>query len=433
MNNQFSLMKDRRFLPLFVAQFTGAFNDNLFKTTLSVLAAYGIWDIGGWKPEIVASLAAALFILPFILFAPLAGEIADKYEKTKVVRIIKIAEMAIVGMAILGLALHSIPLLLLVLFLFGVQSAFFNPCKFSILPQHLRADELIAANALLNTGTYIAILSGTIVGGLLAFSGIGLVFTSLLLVVCAIGGYASSRYILHAVAPSPSLELHYNFFRDVVRSIGFARQQPQDLFCAMLGSSWFFFTGAMILSQLPNYTKQTLGVDNIVLTFFMTVFSIGIALGGLLNNKLLHSKVEATFVPAAAFFMAAFSADLYLSSAVYRSGSQILGEFLMTLPAFLSNPAGWHIVFDLLGISIAGGVYIVPLKAIIQHRSSESHKARVIAAGTLLDASFIFTSSLVAIAFLSAGFFVEHLFLLLAFGSVFMAFYIRSNVQGKKN
>ncbi len=424
MDNQFLLLKDHRFAPLFITQFLGAFNDNLYKTAISVLVAYGLWDIGAWRPEIVVSLAAALFILPFILFAPLAGQLADKFAKDKIMRIIKIAEIGIVLTALAGLILHSVPILLAVLFAFGMHSAFFSPCKFSILPQHLEKDELIGGNALVNTGTYLAILLGNIMGGLLAVSEAGLIAVYVLLMICAVAGYVASRRIPLAPPPAPELKLNFHTPREAKQILTFAWKQPHGVFTAMIGCAWFFFVGAMILSQLPNYTKQVLGVDTIVLIFFMTVFSVGIGLGGLINNRLLASKVDASFVPFAAGVIAFFSCDLYFASGIYHSVRPLLGDYLVTLPAFLSYTAAWRIVIDLLMISMAAGLYVVPLKAVIQHHTPPETRARVIAAGSLLDATFILVSSFVAIFMLSLGFAIEHLFLLLAAGNAGMAVYL---------
>lgn len=424
MDNQFILLRDRRFLPFFVTQFMGAFNDNLYKTAISVLVAYGLWDIGEWRPEIVVSLAAALFIIPFILFAPIAGQVADKFDKTSVMKIIKGVELFIVTGAVSGIAFHSIVILLVVLFAFGMHSAFFSPCKFAILPQHLRSDELIGGNALVNTGTYLAILLGNIFGSLLALSDTGIIAVCCILFICAGIGFGAVFRIPQAPPPAPHLRINYNVVGEAASILRFARKQPLGVYPAMIGCSWFFFVGAMVLSQLPNFTKQTLGVDNIVLTFFMIVFSLGIGAGGLINNGLLGSRVEATFVPFAAFVLAFFATDLYFASAIYHGATFILGDYLITLPAFLSATTGWRIVIDLLMISLAGGLYVVPLKAIIQHRVQPDMRARVIAAGSLLDASFILASSVVAIFMLGAGFDIEHLFLLLAAGSVAMGIYL---------
>ncbi|MGB4058216.1 MAG: MFS transporter [Alphaproteobacteria bacterium] len=417
-----------------MTQFLGAFNDNLYKTSVSVLVAYGLWDVGAWKPEILVSLAAGLFILPFILFAPLAGQLADKYAKDRLIRIIKMFEIGIVLGAALGLWLHSVPVLLVVLFAFGTHSAFFSPCKFSLLPQHLEGHELIAGNGLVNTGTYLAILLGNIVGGLLAVSGVGLAVVYAVLLVCAVAGLAASFFIPLAPAPAPGLLLNFNVAGEAFQSIGFARGQGKGIFTAMLGSAWFFFVGAMVISQLPNYTKQVLGADTVVLTFFMTVFSVGISLGGLVNHRILGGRPEARFVPWAALAMAVFSFDLVFASRIYHEMNFILGEYLIALPDFLSAGSGWRIVFDLFMMSVAAGLYIVPLKAIVQHRAPFDSLARIVAAGALLDSLFILASSVFAIFMLSSGFAIEHLFGALAVGSLGAAFYLpRLNALGVFN
>jgi len=425
MDNQFVLMKDRRFLPLFVTQFFGAFNDNLFKTTVSVLIAYGLWDVGGMDPAVVVSLAAGLFILPFVLFSPLAGDLADKFDKARIIRIVKIAEIGIAACAIAGLLFHSSWLLLLALFALGAQSAFFSPSKFSILPQHLEGHELIGGNALINTGAYLAILLGTILGGVFAFSQIGLYAMMGILMFCAVLGYISSRLIPDAPPPAPNLKLNYNTIAEAFKTLKYAYHRPHGIFITILGISWFYFVGGTMLSQFPNFTKQTLGADNIVLTFFMTVFSVGIALGGLLNNRLLRSRVEATFVPLAALAITLFSLDLYFASGAFHGPVTFLGETAYVgLSEFLSHFSGWRIVIDLLGLSIAGGIYVVPLKSIVQYRTPEDHRARVLAASVLSDSLFILASSVVSAALLSIGFEVKHLFFLLALASAGVAVFI---------
>lgn len=424
MHNQFVLMKDRRFWPLFVTLFLGAFNDNLFKQTLSVMVAYGMISTGSQSPQVLVSLAAALFIIPFILFTPIAGSMADKFAKDKIIRVIKLAEICIVGMAFAGLYFQSVALLMLVLFSFGTHSAFMSPSKFSILPQHLRRDELIGGNALVNTGTYLAILGGTILGGLLALNPAGIAMAAGLLLVCALSGYLVSRQIPPAPPRAPELKLNFNPVQEAARVIGYARAQPPELFTAMLGSAWFFFTGAMLLAQFPNFAKQTLGVDNVVLTLFMVTFSLGVGLGGLLNNSLLRSRVEPIFVPAAALAIAVFALDLHFASAVYNGLPQINGPMLLGAGEFLSYWSGWRIVLDLLFISLAGGIYVVPLKSIIQDRAPLEHNARILAASSLLDALFVLSSAILAIIVFALGFRVIDLFILISIGSAAVAIYM---------
>ena len=424
MNNQFTLMRERRFWPLFVTQFLGALNNNLFKQTLSVMVAYEIMDIGAANPKILVSLAAGLFVLPFILFAPLAGGLADKYDKDKIMRVLKLVELVIVLGAIAGLFLQSVEFLLFILFVLGIQAAFFSPSKFSILPQHLHRDELIGGNALVNTGTYLAVLLGTIMGSLLALNTLGHVVVATLMLLSAVGGYVASRFIPRAHAPVPDLKLNFNVFKEAVDIIIYARRQPNGVFTAVVGCSWFFFTGATLLAQFPNYARHTLGVDNFVMTFFMVIFSLGVGLGGLLNNRLLRSRIEATFVPAAALALSIFSLDLYFASNIYDLPFILNGHDMMGIGAFLSYGSGWRIVMDLFMISLAGGLYVVPLKSIIQDRTPADHSARVLAGSALMDASLVLLSAITAMAFFALGAKVQHLFILISIGSAAASLYM---------
>ncbi len=429
--NQFDLLSDRRFLPLFITQFLGAFNDNIFKMSLSTLVAYEIWTVGSIDPKVLVSLAAGLFIFPFIVCAPLAGELADKYNKDAVIRWTKVAEIfiAILGATCLLMGDITGPpifLALFVLFALGVQSAFFSPSKYSILPQHLREDELIGGNALINTGTFLAILTGTIFGGVLAVVPMGLIIVSVIMVSCAVAGYIASRYIPIAPAPAPDLKLNFNAPVEAYRIMKYASRQPKGVFLAILGASWFYFVGGTFLAQFPNFAKTTLGVDQGVLVFLMTVFSVGIALGGLVNNRLLRSRIEATYVPLAALGIALFSLDLYFASLAYSGpttgpdGQPVYAHLLSFLPSF----SGLRVTFDVFMVSVMGGLYVIPLLSIIQHFTPEDHKARVLAGSGLIDSLFILMSSLVAVTVLGMGFQVEHLFLLISLAGLGVAVYV---------
>lgn len=425
MKNQFVLLKQRRFLPFFVTQFLGAFNDNLYKTLVSVLIAYGLWDIGGHEPGMLVALAAGLFVIPFVLFMPLAGDITDKFDKSRIMRFLKITEILIVLAGLAALYFRSIPGLMAMVFALGAQSAFFSPGKFSIMPQHLPRDELIAGNALVNTGTYLAILFGTILGSLLAVSHVGLVIGGLVLLLCAAAGYMASRFIPPAPANAPDLRLNFNVVFEAVRIIQYAYKQPNGVFSALISASWFFFVGGLYLSQFPNFANQTLGVDHIVLTGFMSVFSVGIAVGGLLNNRLLKSQVSAAFVPLAALMIALFSLDLYFASQPYLGVPDASKQgHLIGLTAFLSHLSGWRIMLDLFLVALAGGLYAVPLKTIIQDRTSPDHCARVMAGSALMDALFVMVSAVVAIGVYALGYAPHHLFLIVAALSLPVGVYV---------
>lgn len=423
-------MKTRRFYPLFITQFLGAFNDNFFKTALVVLIAYGLVDTGNMPPEMLVTIAAGVFIFPFILLSPLGGNIADKYDKSDVIRGVKLAEIIIVIAAIAGFAAGSVWFLMGVLFLFGAQSALFSPSKFAILPTHLSQEELIGGNALVNTGTYLAILTGNILGTILIVTALGQMITMGLLLVCAIIGYISARFIPAAKPSDPDLKINWNTPLEAVRILKYCYHRPHGVFTALISSAWFFFVGGLYLSQLPNYTSQILRVDNFVLTFFLAVFSLGIAFGGLMNNTLLKSKVEATFVPAAALGISFFSLDLFLASRGFGAGVILSENLLMPLSEFMSNVSGWRITFDLLGVSVCGGLYAVPLKSIMQDRTPDAHVARTLAGSSMLDSLFVLISALAAMALFAAGYQIYHLFLMVGVLGIPAALYTTKLVPG---
>lgn len=414
MKNQFLLLKDIRFMPLFVSQFTGAFNDNLYKALLSALVAYGILNTGPLQPEVVVSMAMGLLILPFIILAPLGGDLADKFDKAIILQRIKLAELVVILLACAALLTHSIWFSMLALFALGCQAALFSPGKFSILPQHLEGHELIGANALLNTGTYLAILSGGITGSLLAFSHI--TWAAGILFSFAVLGYLTARLIPPAPAKPIDLTIHFRPLRELVGILKFTIDQPRRILLGMIGCSWFYFVGAMLIAQLPIYTHQVVQADTGVLAFFMVVFSLGISLGGLLNDWLLRSKIAATYVPWAAITMALFMVDLYFAG---RHFTPIATEDnLRTLKGLFAETSGWRVTIDLLMVAIAGGIYVVPLKSIVQKEAPDERRARIMAASVMLDSIFILLSSVIASALLLWGFQVPDLFVLIAMGTL---------------
>lgn len=411
-------MNKRHFRPLFVTQFLGAFNDNFFKTALVVMIAYGLIDIGTMRAEILVTVAAAVFIIPFALCAPLGGNLADKFDKSAVIRHLKLAEIILVFAAILGLWLGSIKFLIFVLFGFGVQSALFNPSKFSILPIHLDDDALIGANALLNTGTFLAILLGNIFATVLIVNEIGQIYSIIVMALFSCAGYWASRFIPSAPAACKTLKINFNLVQEAWHIVKYVFRLRNGMFTAMICNAVFFFIGGLYLSQLPNYTSQILGVDSVVLAFLLAVFSIGVGFGGLLNNMILRSEVRATFVPWASLAIALFSLDLFFVSKSYDASFD-----LKNLNVFLFDVDGLHITFDFLALAVCGGLYSVPLKTTLQHRAPHDHLARVMAASATMDALFILASSLCAIILFSLGFEIYHLFIVVCGLALFVTFY----------
>ena len=419
-HSQFDLLKSERFLPLFATQFLGAFNDNAFKNALVVLITYEVALGAGDDAQIMVTAAAGLFILPFFLFSATAGQLADKLEKSRLIRIIKLVEILLMVLAAVGFATGSVTLLMGVLFCMGTQSTFFGPLKYGILPDHLKAEELIGGNALIEAGTFLAILFGTILSGLLVLSDGGLATIMALVIVVAIGGYGASRFIPSAGPAAPELKINPNILGETLAILRHAASR-REIILSILGISWFWLVGATFLSQFPTYSKDVLGADEQVLTLFLATFSIGIGVGSLLCNRALKGEVTAKYVPLGALGMALLSYDLVAASARGMAGPE---AELVGLLGFLSAAANWRIILDLLGIAICGGVYIVPLYTILQARSAESHRARNIAANNIMNALFMVAAAVMITAMLALSFTVTQVFLAVAVGNTVVAIYI---------
>lgn len=419
-NNQFLLLGDRRFAPLFITQFLGALHDNLFKNALVVMLVYGMLSSVGTDPKLLVTLAAGLFILPFVLFSGFGGQLADKYPKERIIRVIKALEVAIACIGAVALISGSTYLSFFVLFLLGSQSAFFGPSKYSILPQHLMDKELIGGNALLNTGSFMAILVGTIAGVVFVGLDNGAYIVGGSMVACAVVGYVSSRFIPSAPPKSPDLKFNYNFITEIYDVLRFSFSQQLSVRRSILGVAWFYFLGGLFMAQFPNFTEATLFADEHVLAFFLVMFSVGIAFGGLLNNRLLGGRVEALYVPLAAIGITIFAIDLYYAS----SAVEPLGVSLYTLGEFLANVAHWRIVADIFLIALFGGLFVVPLNAIIQHDTSEKVRARVMAGSAIMNALFVIASSLISAKLIAQGWEIQSLFFAAAIANAFVAVYI---------
>jgi acyl-[acyl-carrier-protein]-phospholipid O-acyltransferase / long-chain-fatty-acid--[acyl-carrier-protein] ligase len=418
-DNQFHLFRTRRFWPLFVTQFLGAANDNLFKNALVILILYQVGNSAAADPQILVTAAAGIFILPFFLFSANAGQLADKYEKSKLVSWIKFFEICIMTGAVFGLYGSDVNILLGVLFLMGVQSAYFGPLKYSILPDHLAADELIGGNALIEAGTFLAILLGTIAGGLLILQVNGVMVIASGILGLAVIGWICSLFIPVSPPATPSLKININIIAETWNIVRLARAR-RDVFLSILGISWFWLVGATFLSQFPAFAKGVIGGDETVVTLFLTVFSVGIGLGSLLCNKILKGEISAKFVPFGALGMTLFILDLYGASSALPGPANLPIGF----QAFLSDPASWRIVADLLGISISGGLFIVPLYAIMQSRSDPDKRSRIIAGNNILNAAFMVVGALAAAIMLNLNLSVPGVFLVLAVLNAGAAVYI---------
>ena len=416
--SQFSLLGKRRFLPFFVTQALGALNDNLFKQSLILAILYKLnieGDRGIW-----VNLCALLFIVPFFLFSALAGQFGEKYAKDRLIRLIKLGEIAIMVVAAIGFAFDHLALMLVALFAMGTHSALFGPVKYSILPQTLRPEELVGGNGLVEMGTFLAILAGTIGAGIMLSSGNYTVIVSVVIIAVAVLGYLASRAIPSAPADTPQLRLNWNIFSESWATLRLGLNQTPAVSRSVVGNSWFWFVGAIYLTQIPAYAKDWLSGDETVVTLILTVFSVGIALGSLLCEKLSGRKVEIGLVPFGSFGLTVFGLLLW-----WHSGQMPQNIHANDWLGVLGFSQAWWVLLDILGLGVFGGFYIVPLYALIQSRTSESERARVIAANNILNALFMVVSALVTILLLSvAGLTIPELFLVVSLMNIAVNAYI---------
>jgi 1-acyl-sn-glycerol-3-phosphate acyltransferase len=416
--SQFRLLGERRFGPFFGVQFLGAMNDNAFKQALVILLAYQTASFTSLSSDALQNLAQALFILPFLLFSATAGQLADKYEKSGLITITVAIELAVMMLGALGFFLHHVELLLVALFLGGVQSALFGPVKYAILPQHLKEAELVGGNGLVEMGTSVAILIGMVIGGwLIAQPGWGIAGIALFTCAVSAAGIALSRFIPLSPPPDPGLKLNWNPFSETWRILRFTGEN-RTVFNSVLGISWFWFYGAMLVTQFPNLSKNVLLAEETVVTFLLIVFSVGVGVGSLLCERMSGHKVEIGLVPFGSIGLTLFALDLGFAVAL-PGGHPPLG-----LSAFLAEAAHWRIVFDLAAIGLFGGFYIVPLFALIQTRSEPTHRSRIIAGNNVLNALFMVVAAALAVAMFAAGLTIPQLIITLAIMNAAVALYI---------
>ena len=407
------LLRDRRYAPFFWTQFLGAFTDNAFKQALVVMITFRA-TMGEAETGVLIALASGLFILPYFLFSPLAGQFADKYDKASVMQRVKLAEIVIMLLAAIGFGLAFAGItwaeryLIAILFLMGTQSTFFGPVKYSIIPQHLRPDELMAGTALVEMGTFVAILTGTIVGGVLILQSEALVGGSL--IALAVVGWLASLWIPAAAPSDPEARIRWNWLSEYGQLYRVAKQK-NSVFLAILGISWFWFLGSMLMAQLPNYVKLFLRGDEPVYLFFILLFTIGIALGSMLTNKLAGSSIELGMVPFGAIGLSLFPADIGWLDYSRLEGTSLTLSALLGLRA---DPMIYRVVFDVIAMSFAAGFFIVPLYALLQHRTDDKTRSQVIAANNVAGAGYMVASAGVVSGLYMIGFDTAELFLFLA-------------------
>ena len=417
-HSQFDLLKQRRFLPFFVTQCLGAFNDNVYRQAIIGLL---FWlGVTAEERTLYTNLAPALFILPYFLFSATAGQIAEKLEKSRLIRITTTMEIVIMSLAAVGFVTQNMVVLLVALFCTGVQSTLFGPVKYSILPSVLKPEELTGGNGLVEMGTSMSILAGMIFGGLIfvVAGAHGPVVAATAIILLAVTGNVVSRFIPKADAGAPDLKFNWNPIPESLAVLRLAKRQVA-VRNSVLGVSWFWFVGTVLTSQLPSYSEVNLGGGNTLYIFVLALFSIGTGVGSMLCEKLSARTVEIGLVPLGAFGMSAFMIDLYFA----RSG--VATVQFSTVSAWVQHEGSWRVVMDLVGIGLFAGFFVVPLFALIQSRTPRDEISRVIAGMNIQNAGFIVLAAVLGIVvqrFL--GWSIPQVFLALAIANVLVAIYI---------
>ena len=395
MQDSLHLLKSRRFLPLFVTQFLGAFNDSLFKQAVVLFVTYQLYSDAAREGQFSA-IAQALFILPFFLLSAMAGQLADIRDKAKLIRIIKTVEIGIMIVGGAGLMLASVPLMLAAVFAMGIHSTFFGPIKYAILPQHLSRNEVLGGTGLVEAGTYLAILGGTIVAGVFANRP---AVTTIIVIVAAGLGLLAGRQVPPAAPSADCARPDWHIVRSSIRLVSATMHIPR-LFLAICAISFFWTIGAVLIIIFPPLVKNVLGANEQVASLFIAIFSIGIAFGSVLINRLLKSEVSARFAPASVLLMGGFVLMLHFVSMHWAKAR---GDNLITLGNFLAQPGAVLMVAALLGISVTGGMFVVPLYAFLTTTVAKSETARTVAANNIVNSGSMVIGALIAFALSMAG------------------------------
>ncbi|MGY0398862.1 MAG: MFS transporter [Ostreibacterium sp.] len=431
MSERIDLFKSKRFLPLFVTQFFGAFNDNAFKNAFLIWFTYDIAVKTGANAQIMVSIAAGLFILPFFLFSALAGQFADKYEKSQLVQTIKQVEIGLMLICSFGFYTQNIYLLLIILFLMGCQSTFFGPLKYSLLPLHLKENELIAGNGFIEGGTFIAILLGTIIGGLVIREQYGVEIIATIVILFSGIGYLSSRFIPKSLSLSPQLKLNFNLFSQTKNIIYYAKAE-RTVWLSIIAISWFWFIGATFLTLFPIYTKNIINGNEEIVTLFLATFSIGIAIGSVICNHLLKGKIDGRFVPHGTLGMTLSIIAFFVFSNLYINNLTNPTSDLVPIGVYellFTHLYGAMILLSLLFLAICSGIFIVPLYTIMQHRSDKQYLAQIIAANNVMNALFMVCSSLIGILLFSLNMNANEILLAVGIANIPVYFITKNMVK----
>ena len=417
-SSQFSLLKERRFAPFFATQFLGAFNDNVFRNGLIIAITFQGVNVLGLSAGGLANVAGALFILPFFLFSATSGQLADKYEKSRLMRSIKLLEICLMVLAAYAFTRQSYAVLLFVLFLMGTQSTLFGPVKYAYLPQQLETGELIGGNALVESGTYMAIIFGLVVGGIsVSIDPEKQYVLASCLIATSVFGYLASRRIPETRAVDANLKINWNPWTETWHIVGFAREN-RTVFLSILGISWFWFFGSAMTLQIPAYTLDVLNGNEAITTVLLVAFAVGVGIGSLLCERLSGHRIELGLVPFGSLGLSFFAIDLYFAQpAMYV-------EKVTTFAEFIARPGSVHILADVTMLGAFGGLYSVPLYAMIQERANRQHLSRIIAANNIINSVFMVTAALLALTLLNAGLSIPEFFAALGVLNIAVAIYI---------
>jgi len=416
MAESIKLLSTRRFRPFFLTQLLGAFNDNLYKNGLTIFIAFQVASVSQEESNTLVNIAAALFILPFFLFSPIAGQLADKHEKSMLIRRIKILEIGIMLLGAVAFVLESPQMLVGILFLMGTQSALFGPVKYSLMPEALKPEELVGGNAMVEFGTFLAILLGLIAS--VYIIGLGNAAMAIAVVFTACIGYWTSRGIPTLPAVVPDLELSFNIPKQTMNVLRDAREN-RTVFYSIMGISWFWFFGITYVTQLPNYVRYELGGSEQVYVLLLGIFSLGIGAGSFLCEKMSGRMVEIGLVPIGALGLSLFGIDFYFHQGLPGNGTDLIGP-----AAFIAQSSSVRVCIDILMLGISGGIYIVPLYALVQQRSEPSKRSRIIAANNILNALFMVVASAYGLFVLSSGVSIPTLFLIMSLMNAAVALFI---------
>ena len=416
--SQFQLLKQRRFAPFFWTQFLGAGNDNIFKFAFTVLATYQATAWGGLDAKVAGPIIGGLFILPFMLFSATAGQLADKYDKAQLAKLVKNLEIVFMLVIGAGFALKMASLLFIGVFLMGCHSTLFGPVKFAYLPQHLAESELTGGNGLVEMGTFVAILLGTMLGGaLIAIPEVGPVYVAGVSIAVALIGRVAAGMWPVSPAPDPELVINWNPITETWRNLKIAARD-RTVFHSLIGNSWLWFFGSIFLTSFTGFAKEVLGGNEQVVTLLLALFSIGIGLGCVLCEKMSGHKVEVGLVPFGSIGMTVFAIDLYFASKGMKPAA------IEGLAPFLHSARNWRVMADLFLLAMFAGFYSVPLYALMQARAEKAYRARIVAANNILNAIFMVVASIMAAGMLSAGLSLPQLFLVVGIMNMAVALYI---------